>query len=135
MNDSELRRKVCEGMEAGTLPRARPRRMWGGHGTGATCVVCGEPAKPSQMELELEFDLDTQACGTAGNPHVHPKCFVAWECELSCAELADAASEQTADAQATAHGPAKNGSHALSDQTRERTMSRDGEEANRGWPP
>ena len=78
-NEATLREKAREVIQSGKLPAMKPSRTWGGPGSGTECSVCGEPVKPDQMELEIEYcnggtrDLD--------HYHLHVRCFAAWECE------------------------------------------------------
>jgi len=78
-NEATLREKAREAIQSGKLPAMKPSRTWGGPGSGTECSVCGEPVKPDQMELEIEYcnggtpDLD--------HYHLHVRCFAAWECE------------------------------------------------------
>jgi hypothetical protein len=76
--DQELRNKALAALHAEALPHARPREVWGGHGTGDRCPVCGDDLKPSELELEVAFG-DT---GDENSPcvfHMHVRCFAAWE--------------------------------------------------------
>jgi hypothetical protein len=80
MDDNGLRTKVRTAITSGKLPVGAPNRMWGGPGTGATCVVCELPINRDQAELEVEFVLD------GGSPHVdayqfHLRCLTEWELE------------------------------------------------------
>jgi hypothetical protein len=40
----------------GSLPREKPTRMWGGHGTGLPCSLCDQPISNSEPEMELEYE-------------------------------------------------------------------------------
>jgi len=87
-DESTLRKKAREAMEAGRLPSRPPAQLWGGPGVGACCTICGRPVPPD--ELELEFIRD---CGDrpVGNHHVHMQCFAAWEFEHKKFERVQAA--------------------------------------------
>jgi hypothetical protein len=98
MNDeSKLRQKVREAMEAGKLPKRRPERMWGGPGSGACCRVCGEPVKHDDVEFELDF-FRADGDPATGSYHVHSRCFAAWELERK-------AERQNGDGAADANPP------------------------------
>ena len=79
-DDSILRAKARQAIEAGILPNRRPDRMWGGPGVGAQCTICGAPVKHDELELEMEFTLD-DAPGPSKH-HVHIRCFSALEFEM-----------------------------------------------------
>jgi len=85
-DDSVLRAKAREAIEAGTLPNRRPERMWGGPGVGARCTICGEPVKHDELELEMEFSADPGA--GPSKHHVHVRCFSALEFEMRNCQLA-----------------------------------------------
>jgi hypothetical protein len=79
-DESTLRKKAREAMQAGKLPSRVPQRMWGGPGIGACCTICGRPAGHHEVEFELEFsrgDDDREP----DIHHVHLQCFAAWELE------------------------------------------------------
>jgi hypothetical protein len=84
ITEATLREKVREAIRAGTLPRRRPDRTWGGPGVGARCRICSTLVRQDEVELELEFHR-------SGSPtvsekyHVHVRCFAAWE--LECQNL------------------------------------------------
>jgi hypothetical protein len=80
MDESKLREKAREAIQARRLPNRAPERMWGGPGVGASCVICDKPVTRDEVEFELEFAPD------GGDPdprnyHVHVRCFAAWEFE------------------------------------------------------
>jgi hypothetical protein len=80
MDDDGLRAKARVAIASGNLPAEFPNRMWGGSGTGATCVVCDLPIKRDDVEVDVEFDRD------GDSPHVdkyefHLPCLTAWERE------------------------------------------------------
>lgn len=78
--DDGLRTKARTAIADGQLPADAPTRMWGGGGTGATCVLCDLPINRDDVEVDVEFDRD------GGSPHVdkyefHLRCLTAWERE------------------------------------------------------
>jgi hypothetical protein len=79
-DDSILRAKARELIEAGNLPNRRPDRMWGGPSVGAQCTICGAPVKQDELELEMEFIPD--AGPGPSTHHVHIRCFSALEFEM-----------------------------------------------------
>lgn len=79
-DETKLRNMARAAMQAGKLPRRRPKRMWGGPGIGAPCVICAEPVKQDELGFELEFAPDHEDTGE-GDCHVHLRCFAAWEFE------------------------------------------------------
>jgi hypothetical protein len=80
MDDDGLRSKARTAIASGKLPADVPNRMWGGSGTGATCVVCDLPINREDVEVDVEFYRD------GGAPRVdkyefHLPCLPAWERE------------------------------------------------------
>jgi hypothetical protein len=75
-----LRDTVLEAICTGRLPDHSPERTWGGRGSGACCVICGQRVTADELEFELEF-----ASGDNGNRaegyHLHQGCFFAWDLE------------------------------------------------------
>lgn len=82
LDDSTLRQKAREAIQSGKLPGRPPQRMWGGPGSGACCVVCGEPVLQDEMGLELEYAADA-APSPVGGYHAHVRCFAVWDTERS----------------------------------------------------
>ena len=80
MDEQQLRAKAREVLKAGKVPDRRPDRTWGGHGVGATCVVCDLAVTPQQMEFEIQFARDGDNPGL-DKFHVHIRCYAAWEFE------------------------------------------------------
>ena len=78
-DEQELRRRAREAMQAGLIPRERPTGLWGGHGSGERCAVCGHIVEPSEMELEIEFAAAEVNMQGAREFHMHLTCFAAWE--------------------------------------------------------
>lgn len=71
-DESDVRSKVREAMQAGSLPDRSPDKVWGGPGTGSHCALCGAAIRQEETELEIEF-------GRLGRPPksfiVHLRCF------------------------------------------------------------
>jgi|RhiMetdeSRZDD1v2_1073273.scaffolds.fasta_scaffold2665012_2 hypothetical protein len=82
MDDSILREKAREAIENGKLLARSPNRIMGGPGCGEACSLCGETVQRSRMELEPEFMQGGEA-PELHKYHLHPRCFMAWECERS----------------------------------------------------
>lgn len=79
MDDHILRERAREAIESGKLPARSPDRIMGGPGCGDACALCGETVWRNRMELEPEFrDGEAPELHTY---HLHPRCFMAWECE------------------------------------------------------
>ncbi len=57
------------------LRRAVPIKMWGGKGCGAACDFCRVVVSQSDVEYEIEAELDTQRVTL----HFHPRCHDAWK--------------------------------------------------------
>lgn len=86
-DENALRIKAREALRTGKLPHARPSRMWGGPGVGASCTVCSDPVRQEDLGFELEFGSE-HAGPFEGNHHVHLRCFAAWEFERRTSESA-----------------------------------------------
>ena len=56
------------------LRRAVPIKMWGGKGCGTACDFCRVVVSQSDVEYEIEAELDTQRVLL----HFHPRCHDAW---------------------------------------------------------
>jgi hypothetical protein len=82
-DEQELRRGARAALNTATIPRDRPSGLWGGHGSGETCPVCGHSIDAIEMELEVEFTTDSER-GARGF-HLHLPCFAAWEIERKAA--------------------------------------------------
>lgn len=79
MSDEKLlRMRARQALEIGKLPHSKPKRMWGGPGSGAPCSICVEPVMTQELGFELEFHEEQTG---DGNHHVHLRCFAAWEFE------------------------------------------------------
>ncbi len=61
-------------LSVAVLRRAVPLRMWGGKGSGAPCDFCRVVVSDSDVEYEIEAELDGQSVTL----HFHPKCHEAW---------------------------------------------------------
>lgn len=51
----------------GRIPRGRPRRIFGGPGTGRPCLACDRPLRSDESEVEVEVETGTLV--------FHPRCF------------------------------------------------------------
>jgi hypothetical protein len=80
MDETRLRRRIRNLITTGKLPDRAPERMWGGPGSGAVCILCGEPVIAGQTELELEFSVK-EGDGQPAHHHSHARCFTLWELE------------------------------------------------------
>ena len=75
-DDSVLRQKARNAIQAGALPNRPPDRLWGGPATGACCAICQEPT----IDREFEFAYDGD--GSCQTLFAHPRCWRAFEMEL-----------------------------------------------------
>ena len=78
-DDTLLRERVREAMQAGILPKRSPDELWGGPATGAQCAVCG--ASTTAGEIELEFQFSGEPKGRA-RYFAHARCFSIFSREL-----------------------------------------------------
>jgi hypothetical protein len=78
-----LRERVRDGLRSGSLTSVRPRRSWGGPGTGNRCAVCGVRVAENEYEFELEFGDQEERKHTL---HMHVRCCGAWEAERKMLE-------------------------------------------------
>lgn len=67
-----------ERLNVAALRRARPIRLWGGKGCGVPCDFCRVLVSSTEVEYEVEADLD----GTPVTLHFHPRCHDAWKVEI-----------------------------------------------------
>lgn len=74
-DETILRERARLAMRTGKMPRTQPERTWGGPGAGERCAVCNESIGRTESEFELQF------AGVEKNPHIHVRCFAAWEFE------------------------------------------------------
>ena len=86
-DESPLREKAREVIQAGKLPDRRPDRTWGRLGAGADCIICNATLKPDEIEFEIEFVGNGNKAGL-DKYHVHLRCFAAWELERDNLDLA-----------------------------------------------
>ena len=77
-DEPELRYRALVALKKEVLPRTPAQRIWGGHGCGKPCPVCGGLVEPTQLEFEVEF-----AAADGGDAvrefHMHLRCFEVWE--------------------------------------------------------
>ena len=66
-----------ERLSVATLRRAVPIRLWGGKGCGVPCDFCRVLVSTSEIEYEVEAELD----GEPLTLHFHPRCHDAWKME------------------------------------------------------
>jgi hypothetical protein len=82
MNDETLlREKARNAIQAGQLPDREPSRTWAGKGGGGTCSVCTDEVQPQEIEFELEFQSGKGQPDGLANYRFHMRCFAAWEFE------------------------------------------------------
>ena len=67
-----------ERLTVATLRRARPVRLWGGKGCGVPCDFCRVLVSSTEVEYEVEAELD----GAPVTLHFHPRCHDAWKLEI-----------------------------------------------------
>jgi hypothetical protein len=72
------------------LRRAVSIRLWGGKGCGAPCDFCRVLVSPTEVEYEVEAQLEGQPVTL----HFHPRCHETWKTE--CETLAGQAAQQGA---------------------------------------
>jgi len=61
-----------EYIASGRLPSAVPKSLGAGHGTGATCCLCGQRIEPEQVEYELREEGGETF-------HFHMQCHAIWQ--------------------------------------------------------
>jgi len=69
-------------LSVAALRRVVLKRVWGGKGCGAPCDFCRVLVSPSDVEYELEAELD----GEPLTLHFHPRCHEAWRAERQSTE-------------------------------------------------
>jgi hypothetical protein len=74
-SEEALRARARERIASGDLPRAKPARSWGGHGSGLPCSLCDQPIADTCPEMELEFDGAISATAL----RFHLQCQVIWD--------------------------------------------------------
>ena len=80
-DETTLRQKARNAIQAGQLPDRGPERTWAGKGGGGSCSVCADEVRPEEIEYELEFAPGTKQPGALANHRFHVRCFAAWEFE------------------------------------------------------
>jgi hypothetical protein len=71
-----------ERLSVATLRRAVPIRLWGGKGCGVPCDFCRVLVSTTEVEYEVEAELD----GELLTLHFHPRCHDAWKTESEAAQ-------------------------------------------------
>jgi hypothetical protein len=74
----------AERLTVAALRRALPLRLWGGKGCGVPCDFCRVLVSSSEVEYEVEAQLD----GERITLHFHPRCHDAWKGESEAADPA-----------------------------------------------
>jgi hypothetical protein len=64
-----------ERLTVAALRRALPIRLWGGKGCGVPCDFCRVLVSSTEIEYEVEAELD----GARLTLHFHPRCHDAWK--------------------------------------------------------
>lgn len=67
-----------ERLTVAALRRARSIRLWGGKGCGVPCDFCRVLVSSTEVEYEVEAELD----GAPLTLHFHPRCHDAWKAEI-----------------------------------------------------
>jgi hypothetical protein len=67
-----------ERLTVAELRRAVPVRLWGGKGCGVPCDFCRVLVSTTEVEYEVEAELD----GGTVTLHFHPRCHDAWRAEI-----------------------------------------------------
>jgi hypothetical protein len=70
----QVKEPRSERLSVAALRRVVMKRVWGGKGCGAPCDFCRVLVTSSDVEYELEAELDGQAVTL----HFHPRCHEAW---------------------------------------------------------
>jgi hypothetical protein len=76
-----------ERLTVAALRRARPIRLWGGKGCGVPCDFCRVLVSSTEVEYEVEAELD----GSPVTLHFHPRCHDAWKVEIEGLAATDSA--------------------------------------------
>lgn len=71
-----------ERLTVAALRRVTPGRLWGGKGCGAPCDFCRVLISPTDIEYELEAELD----GAPLTLHFHRRCHDTWRAEYDAAQ-------------------------------------------------
>jgi hypothetical protein len=80
----------AERLSVAALRRVVMKRVWGGKGCGAPCDFCRVLVTSSDVEYELEAELDGQPVTL----HFHPRCHEAWRAERLSGELPAPAAQE-----------------------------------------
>lgn len=67
-----------ERLSVAALRRARSIRLWGGKGCGVPCDFCRVLVSFTEVEYEVEAELD----GAPVTLHFHPRCHDVWKAEI-----------------------------------------------------
>ena len=70
-----------ERLTVAALRRAEALRLWGGKGCGVPCDFCRVLVSDSEVEYEVEAQLD----GERVTLHFHPRCYDIWKTESEAA--------------------------------------------------
>jgi hypothetical protein len=73
--EEALQTRVRERIEQGLLPREKPTRLWGGHGSGQLCSLCDQPISETEPEMELEYEATAQV----PTVRFHLRCQSLWD--------------------------------------------------------
>jgi hypothetical protein len=73
--EEALQRRARERIEQGLLPREKPTRLWGGHGSGLACSLCDHPISNTEPEMELEYEPPVQM----PTVRFHLRCQSIWD--------------------------------------------------------
>ncbi len=68
-----VRRLIIERLAAGTLPRSREQRIFGGRGDGAFCGCCDQPIGSA----DIQYDIDDEGAVQRTIP-MHLHCYRLW---------------------------------------------------------
>jgi len=75
LGDIDLRRRVRELIQAGSLPAKKTQEIAAGYGSGRICAACGKPVTAEQVEYDVE---DSR---TSGRLQFHLGCHAVWQLE------------------------------------------------------
>jgi hypothetical protein len=73
--EEALQKRARERIEQGLLPREKPTRLWGGHGSGLPCSLCDGPISESEPEMELEYETAARV----PTVRFHLRCQSLWD--------------------------------------------------------
>lgn len=77
-NDATKEALRTDRLTVATLRRAMPVRLWGGRGCGAPCDFCRVLVSATEIEYEVEAELD----GGRVTLHFHHRCHEVWRARL-----------------------------------------------------